>query len=58
LTPTLIARVTVFGSYRALPAKTAVLSRYPFERVPADLTLTSTATTIPYRGSFTVPPHL
>ena len=35
-----------------------VLPVYPFERVPADLTLTSTATTIPYRGSFTVTTHL
>jgi hypothetical protein len=36
----------------------SVLSLYPFERVPADLTLTSTATTIGYDGSFTVTPHL
>jgi hypothetical protein len=35
-----------------------VLPLYPFERVPADLTLTSTATTIGYDGSFTVTPHL
>lgn len=31
-----------------------VLSLYPFERVPADLTLTSTASTIAYGGSLTV----
>jgi hypothetical protein len=36
----------------------SLLSLYPFERVPADLTLTSTATTIGYDGSFTVTPHL
>ena len=35
-----------------------VLSLYRFERVPTDLTLTSTATTIPYNGSFTVTAHL
>jgi hypothetical protein len=35
-----------------------VLSLYPFERVPADLTLSSTATAIAYDGSFTVTPHL
>ena len=35
-----------------------LLSLYPFERVPAPLTLTSTATTIGYDGSFTVTPHL
>jgi hypothetical protein len=35
-----------------------VLSLYPFERVATDLTLTSTATTIPYDGSFTVTAHL
>jgi hypothetical protein len=35
-----------------------VLSLYPFERVPADLTLTSTASTVAYDGSFTVTPHL
>ena len=36
----------------------SVLPLYPFERVPADLTLTSTATTVAYDGSFTVTPHL
>jgi hypothetical protein len=36
----------------------SLLSLYPFERVPAPLTLTSTATTIGYDGSFTVTPHL
>lgn len=35
-----------------------LLSLYPFERAPADLTLTSTATTIGYGGSFTVTAHL
>jgi hypothetical protein len=35
-----------------------LLSLYPFERVPAPLTMTSTATTIGYRGSFTVTAHL
>jgi hypothetical protein len=35
-----------------------LLSLYPFERVPADLTLASTATTIGYGGSFTVTAHL
>jgi len=35
-----------------------MLSIYPFERVPADLTLASTATTIAYDGSLTVTPHL
>jgi hypothetical protein len=35
-----------------------LLSLFPFERVPADLTLASTATTIGYDGSFTVTPHL
>ena len=36
----------------------SVLSLFPFERVPADLTLTTTASTIAYDGSFTVTPHL
>ena len=36
----------------------SMLSVYPFEKVPADLTLTSTATTIGYDGSFTVASHL
>jgi hypothetical protein len=35
-----------------------LLSLYPFEYVPSDLTLTSTATTIGYGGSFTVTAHL
>ena len=36
----------------------SLVSLFPFERVPAPLTLTSTATTIGYDGSFTVTPHL
>jgi hypothetical protein len=45
------------SAYSSNPVFT-LLSLYPFERVPADLTLTSTATTIGYDGSFTVTPHL
>jgi len=45
------------GSYQGGAVYT-LLSLYPFERVPAPLTLTSTATTIGYDGSFTVTPHL
>jgi hypothetical protein len=45
------------GSYQGGAVYT-LLSLYPLERVPADLTLTSTATTIGYDGSFTVTPHL
>ncbi len=45
------------GSYHG-GAVFMLLSLYPFERVPAPLTLTSTATTVGYDGSFTVTPHL
>jgi hypothetical protein len=36
----------------------SLLSLYPFEQVPAPLTLTSTATTIGYDGAFTATAHL
>ena len=35
-----------------------LVSLYPFERVPTDLTLTSTATTVPYGASATITTHL
>jgi hypothetical protein len=35
-----------------------LLSLYPFEKVPADLTLTSTATTVQYGASATITAHL
>jgi hypothetical protein len=45
------------SDYSSNPVFT-VLSLYPFERVPADLTLTSATTTIGYGGFYSVTAHL